>query len=263
MCTVVLLRRPDHPWPILLAANRDEMMKRPWKPPARHWPDRANVVAGIDLEAGGSWLGANDAGVVAAILNRPNALGPAPNKRSRGELVLEALDSVAAADVIDRFRALDGEAWKPFNMVIADRTNAYWLRNRGSEAAWRIEAFPIAEGLSMITARELNDTGSNRIRRYLERFRTASTPDPDRGEWKNWQNILGDRERDDDGAPDSSMNICTDFGFGTVSSSLIAVPAAQNPRPTIWLFSPGQPDLCDYEPVSAIATPAAPLKVAG
>jgi len=246
-----------------LAANRDEMMKRPWKPPARHWPDRPNVVAGIDLEAGGSWLGANDAGVIAAILNRPNSLGPALDKRSRGELVLDALDSADATDVIDRFRVLDGEAWRPFNMVIADSTNAYWLRNRGPEAAWRIEVFPISEGTSMITAQELNDIGSSRIRRYLDRFRAASPPDPDRGEWKNWQNFLADRERGDDSAPDSSMNIFTDFGFGTVSSSLIALPGAQNPRPTIWLFSPGQPGLCDYEPVSAIATPAAPLKIAG
>ena len=40
MCTVVILRRPGHDWPLLLAGNRDEMKGRPWKPPARHWPDR-------------------------------------------------------------------------------------------------------------------------------------------------------------------------------------------------------------------------------
>ena len=40
---------------------------RPWKAPARHWPDRPNVVAGLDELAGGSWLGMNDEGVVAAV----------------------------------------------------------------------------------------------------------------------------------------------------------------------------------------------------
>ena len=92
MCTVVILRRPWHRWPLILAANRDEMKHRPWRSPARHWPDHPNVVAGLDELAGGSWLGLNDDGVVAAVLNRVGSLGPTPGKRSRGELILRALD---------------------------------------------------------------------------------------------------------------------------------------------------------------------------
>ncbi len=52
MCTVVILRRPEHDWPLLIAANRDEMLARSWLPPARHWPDRPDVVAGFDDEEG-------------------------------------------------------------------------------------------------------------------------------------------------------------------------------------------------------------------
>jgi len=96
MCTLVILRRPAHEWPLILAANRDEMAGRPWKPPGRHWPDRPEVVGGIDLESGGSWLARNDHGVVAAVLNRVGSLGPAPGKRTRGELVLDALDHADA-----------------------------------------------------------------------------------------------------------------------------------------------------------------------
>ena len=87
MCSVVILYRPDHAWPLILGANRDEMANRPWAPPARHWPDRRNVVAGLDKLAGGSWLGLNDEGVVAAIMNRMNTLGPAarpPQPRRTG-----------------------------------------------------------------------------------------------------------------------------------------------------------------------------------
>src|SRR3981189_375916 len=97
MCTLVILRRPEHDWPVIIGANRDEMIDRPAKPPGRHWPDRAEVVAGLDLLAGGSWLGINDWGVAAAILNRHGSLGPAAGLRSRGELVLEALDHADAA----------------------------------------------------------------------------------------------------------------------------------------------------------------------
>ncbi len=35
MCTLVILHRPSHDWPIMLAVNRDEMADRPWDPPAR------------------------------------------------------------------------------------------------------------------------------------------------------------------------------------------------------------------------------------
>ena len=48
MCTVVILRRPGHPWPLVFAANRDEMLDRPWRPPGRHWPERPEVVAGLE-----------------------------------------------------------------------------------------------------------------------------------------------------------------------------------------------------------------------
>src|SRR5437764_11706760 len=98
MCTLVILRRPDHHWPVLIGANRDEMIDRPALPPGRHWPDRPEVVAGLDQLAGGAWLGLNDLGVAAAVLNRQGSLGPAPGPRSPGQLVLEALDHADAAD---------------------------------------------------------------------------------------------------------------------------------------------------------------------
>jgi len=45
MCSVVIDYRPDADWPVILAANRDEMLARPWDPPGRHWPDRPTVYA--------------------------------------------------------------------------------------------------------------------------------------------------------------------------------------------------------------------------
>ncbi len=97
MCTLVILHRPRHDWPIMIEVNRDERTDRPWDPPARHWPDRAGLVAGLDRQAGGTWLGLNDHGVGSGVLNRLHSLGPRPGFRSRGELPLEALDHARAA----------------------------------------------------------------------------------------------------------------------------------------------------------------------
>ena len=113
MCSVVILRRPGHDWPVLLGANRDEMSERPWLPPGRHWPDRPWVVAGLDQQAGGSWLGLNDHGLIAGIMNRPQSLGPAAGKRSRGELVLDALDHADAREAAAAFAELDPDGLSP------------------------------------------------------------------------------------------------------------------------------------------------------
>jgi uncharacterized protein with NRDE domain len=78
-------------WPLLLAANRDEKLDRPSRPPGCHWIDQPDVLGGLDVLAGGTWLAINRAGVVAAVLNRLGSLGPAPGKRSRGVLPLLAL----------------------------------------------------------------------------------------------------------------------------------------------------------------------------
>src|SRR3546814_10572575 len=125
MCSFLILRRPDHPWPVLIAANRDEMRLRPWKGPARHWHDRPDVVGGLDELAGGSWLALNDAGVVAAIMNRRGTLGPMDGKRSRGELVLEALEHGDAGDAATALAELNPLAYRPFNMVVAEIGRAH------------------------------------------------------------------------------------------------------------------------------------------
>lgn len=223
MCTLAILRRPDHDWPVIIAANRDEMVARPALPPARHWPDREEVVAGMDLLAGGSWLGVNDWGVAAAVLNRHGSLGPAAGLRSRGELVLEALDhadSVAAAAALSQ---LDPAAYRSFNLIVADNRDAFWLRHAGDRA---IEVHPIADGLSLIAAGDFEETETRRLVLARPRFEAAPPPDPDHDDWAAWETLLGDPTR----PPGEPENAALRFllaasGFGTVSSALIALPA--------------------------------------
>lgn len=275
MCTVVLLRRPASPWPLLLAANRDEQKSRPWRAPGRHWPDRPDVVAGLDELAGGSWLGVNDDGVVAAILNRAGTLGPAAGKRSRGELVLEALDHADAAEAAAALTDLEPAAYRPFNLIVADNRDAFWLRHAGAllSFAYRtrsgdlrmvepvqlpgtelprrdagaagIECQRIPDGLSMLTARELNDPASERIRDYIGRFCEAAPPAPERGEWDSWIALLGDRAGAA-GDPRNAMAIVTEGDYGTVCSSLVALPAAGPPR--MW-FAGGLPGEAAFEQI--------------
>lgn len=246
MCTLIILRRPDHPWSVLIAANRDEMAGRPWQAPARHWEDRPNVVAGQDQLAGGSWLGINDEGVVAAMLNRMGTLGPAEGKRSRGELVLDALDFADAADAADALSHLDARAYRPFNMLVADNRDAFWLRSDGQS----LRAIPLEDGVSMLTAFEINDAQDARIRHFLPLFRQAAAPDPDQSDWTAWQDLLSTQAPQ--GVLDRESGLCfqLDNGFGTRSAALIALPAIGRfgVEPP-FLFAAGPPGQAPFLPV--------------
>jgi uncharacterized protein with NRDE domain len=234
MCTIIVARRPGHDWPVVIGANRDEMADRPWQAPGRHWPDRPEIVAGLDELAGGSWMGVNEHGLMAAILNRKGTLGPATGKRSRGEIVLEALDHVDAADAAGALAHLDPGAYRPFNLVLADNRDAFWLAHRG-EATITVER--LAEGVTMLAERDLNDIANPRIGRYLSRFRAAPMPDPEAGDWDDWVELLTDRLADPAREPDSALAFQRESGFGTVSHSLLALPAPGRDVAPIWRFA--------------------------
>jgi hypothetical protein len=248
VCTLILLRRPGHAWPLLIAANRDERLDRNWDPPAAHWPDQPGIVGGRDRSAGGTWMATNPAGVVAAVLNRPGSLGPAPGKRSRGELPLLALAHADAGGSAAALAAHPAEAWRPFNLVVADARRALFLRGLG---AGRIEAAPLPGGVTMITAHDPNDPDSPRIRRHLPRFRSAPPPDPASGDWTGWETLLADDSQS--AGPADALRVPEVAGFGTVCSSLLAVSAAGE---VLWRFTLGPAGTAPFLPVEVPPRPA-------
>lgn len=255
MCSVVILRRPGHPWPVLIAANRDEMADRPWLAPGRHWPQQPDVLGGLDVLAGGSWLAINDEGVICGVLNRMNTLGPAPNLLSRGGLPLTALTHADAETAALALAALDPGRFRPFNAFVIDRRCGYWVRALPSPsdhggAAAHIERTPLPDGLSMLTAFDLNDETSPRIGRFRPRFAAAPVPDPGRDDWQAWRALLADRSADPGAGPGGAMTVITPTGFGTVSSSLMALGGEASPRrDPVWLFAAGRPGEAAFTPV--------------
>jgi uncharacterized protein with NRDE domain len=250
MCLLVILRRPEHPWPLLFAANRDEKIGRPWRAPGRHWPDRPEVVGGLDLLAGGSWLALNDWGVAAAVLNRSGSLGPAPGRRSRGELVLEALDHADAVAAAAALSDLDPKAYRTFNLIVADNRDAFWLAMRGEG----IEVKPVKEGLSLIGSGDLDDGTTPRLLSASPRFASAPAPDPDRGDWSSWERLLGDPKVPQGQNPGRPIRLPTVEGYGTTSSALIALPAlgAAKRRP-VFRFASWRPEPVPWQDISVFA----------
>ncbi|GAC1339276.1 MAG: NRDE family protein [Acetobacteraceae bacterium] len=238
MCTVVVLVRPGHDWPVLLAANRDERLDRAWDPPGPHWPDRPGVVGGRDRLGDGTWM-AYRAGMIATVLNRPGSLGPLAGKRSRGELPLLALEYDAAPDAAEALGELDAGAYRTFNMVVAEAEGAWFIKGPGRGAP---EVTNLAPGLHIVTAHDPNDPASARARTHLPHFQAAPPPDPARDDWHAWITLLGDRS----GPRGAAINVPGVDGFGTVCASLAALPAE---GPARWLFAAGPPDVAPFRPV--------------
>jgi hypothetical protein len=106
VCTVMLRHSPGEGWPLLLAAVRDEFMRRSWDPPGAHWPHRSpSIVGGRDRTAGGTWLALRrDRPAVAALLNGVRL--PQQERPTRGGLPLAALTD--ALPTPDELREYDG-----------------------------------------------------------------------------------------------------------------------------------------------------------
>ena len=130
MCTLALFRRVSPEYPLVVAANRDEFYARPATSPAR-LRDVVGVVAGRDLEAGGTWLAMSRGGRFAAVTNireSPRAVG----LRSRGSLVADfAAGRTSAADHAAR-AVRDGAAFGPFNLFVYDARELWFASNRAA-----------------------------------------------------------------------------------------------------------------------------------
>ena len=250
MCTLVILRRPDHEWPLLIAGNRDEMAGRASSAPARHWRGQPSVIAGLDHEAGGSWLGLNDQGVVAVVMNRAGTLGRLSGKRSRGELVLTALESASADEAVGRLHELDPAAYRPFNLFVGDALAAHWVR-AAEEDGRRMRIHNVPAGIHMLSAHELDDPAVARISTYLSRFRTARLPDPESGDWSEWITLLGERSYSEHDGPYAAMTLDFPNGFCTRSSHLIALPRPSSSIRPKFFYADGAPDRVPFLPIDA------------
>jgi hypothetical protein len=213
MCSIILRIGEAGVW---IGANRDEMLARAWDKPAEFWP---GIIAGRDRLGGGTWLGLNRHGVVAAVLNRTGTLGPAAGKRSRGELPLLALEHAGAREAVAALGTLDCEQYRSFNLVVADADVGFLLR--GLEAGGP-DVATLQAGVTMITSGEPNDVAMPRIARHLPKFEAAG--------FEDWGPLLADES----GAWETALNIPARNGFGTVCSSLIALPKGDRPE---WWFA--------------------------
>jgi uncharacterized protein with NRDE domain len=245
MCTLAIYFRVFPRWPVVIAANRDEFLDRAASDPVT-LNEHPSIVGGKDLRAGGTWLGINEFGMVAGLLNRRTD-APNPKARSRGLLCLDALRHPTASEAA-RFAAREvGADYNPFNLLVAAPDHAYVAYNRLSH----IEVAELKPGMHLLTNLDVNDFECPRISRAWSRFAALAENAEFRADpvarRADLAALLADHATQLDPRNGRPNGLCLHLdGYGTRSSSLIFI--GQEPGRVEHFFAPGPPCRTTHAP---------------
>lgn len=239
MCTLLLLRRRVEGYPLLLLMNRDELYGRPSQGPvlSKNGP---SVIAPEDRQAGGTWVGVNDMGLVVAISNRHEGEFDT-TRRSRGLLCRDALRRSSTLEVKDFLEEeLEEVVYNPFNLLYADQGRAFVTYH--GEASETVEL----EGQTHVLANlDVDDPTSPRVQRTRDLLATVAYPDLETA-LTALQRIAADHEEVE------GQSICLHGEkVGTVSSTIIALAEAF-PAQSHFLYRAGRPCEGPYEDYSGL-----------
>ena len=162
MCLIAVAWRCNARYPLVIAANRDELHERPTLMAAA-WQDSPDIHGGRDLQAGGSWLAVSRRGRLAAVTN-VRLVDRAPAPRSRGELVSSFLRNEVSAPTAAALGLQDAPGFGPYNLLLWDGYALVHATNRPRPAY-----APLPEGVHGISNGPI-DAEWPKVRRLKERL---------------------------------------------------------------------------------------------
>ena len=237
MCLLAIQYQLVSDAPILVAANREEFYERPSQPPSIQ-SGKPRVLCGIDTQAGGTWLGVNQHGLVIGVCNRRKMSSNYPS-RSRGVLCRELLKSNSAVHARDvAMEELSSGRYDGANFVCVDAESG-WVVHGGNE----IDTVEMHEGLNIMSNHDLNDPRDERaeMARRLLTLHTLDSP-------VKFLAVASKVFARPPSPPGRPSIVIREKDRGTVSSTLVSL--GEKPRDAIYQFSGSAPDRSRYEDYS-------------
>ncbi|MDU0355366.1 NRDE family protein [Paraglaciecola aquimarina] len=149
MCILFVAVNKHQDYPLIIAANRDEFFNRETAESA-FWPDNSNILAGQDKQAGGTWMGINRHGHIAALTNIRNPERINPMAISRGELVSNYL--LNSADNYLQTLTQSKEKYNGYNLLYGKWDNLHVYNNHFDQLA------PLHSGIHGLSNEKLDST---------------------------------------------------------------------------------------------------------
>ena len=168
MCTLVALHRVRADYPLVVAGNRDELYARRTASP-RRWPGEPPVLAGLDLEKGGTWLGVSARGLYVGLTNQRSELPADEGLASRGEIVGALLHAASLDDALGVLATVDSDRYNPFNLLLGDGRRLFVVYARPQQ---RIETHELPPGVWVLP----NDRIGSPDFPKIERAQTLAEP---------------------------------------------------------------------------------------
>jgi len=132
MCLIVFANNTHPKYKLLFAANRDEFYNR-HSEQAEFWKEHPNLLAGKDLQAGGTWMGITKLGRFAAITNFRDLKNHRTDAPSRGNLTLDFLvNDVTAEEYYNKLKPILSN-FNGFNLILGDVDELYYFSNKTEE----------------------------------------------------------------------------------------------------------------------------------
>ncbi|MFD2761645.1 NRDE family protein [Lentibacillus juripiscarius] len=164
----------DHSnYKLIMAANRDEFYRRPTAP-AGFWEDQPHILAGQDLEGMGTWLGITKSGRIAALTNYRDPNEEQHNKKSRGHIVRNFLESsTPAADFLTSLQQ-ENRSYGGFNLIAGHPDQLYYCNNIHDDL------YPVTAGTHALSNAFLDTPwpktvkGKKELKNYITNNRTLS-----------------------------------------------------------------------------------------
>jgi uncharacterized protein with NRDE domain len=244
MCLLVVASQLVPGEPLIVGANRDEVLDRPSTSLTVLDSGPPRVLGGRDEQSGGTWLAVNSAGVCAGLTNQPLGDLKDPTKRSRGELPLAAAGGATAAAGVDRLvREFDPADYNGAWLLVGDRTSLFFVDFTGPQAS----AVELAPGIHVLENRSVDEPSPK-----VDLVRSvAGTPTSGDAVVEVFRRVLTDhRIPEGDERPNAATCVHLD-GFGTRSSCLVRVGADASELPRLWVAD-GPPCTTPYEDGSAL-----------
>jgi len=199
MC-LILFSYDNHPrYRLVFAANRDEFYMRPTLPMA-FWKERPEILGGLDLQGGGTWMGVTRSGRIAAITNYRDPASLKNGAPSRGLLVSDYLTGTAnPARYLEKLKPT-GHLYNGYNLIAIDPdTLAYYGNRSGGIRLINPGTYGLSNHL-LNTPWPKVERGKKALVKLLE---TDASPDPEA-----IFSILADRTPPDDSRlPDTGVGI--------------------------------------------------------
>lgn len=137
MCLLIFAHQVAPDFPLLIAANRDEFHARPTAV-SDFWIEHPDLLAGKDLQQGGTWMGITRKGRFAAVTNYRDPARTAPAPRSRGELPLAYLTGTEDPQSYLHQLASRAQEYAGFNLLVGDTQSLWYFTNSEERAPQRL-----------------------------------------------------------------------------------------------------------------------------